>query len=318
MKDDKATRAAVATLLGKQHSVVTREQAEAAGLTQAAIDYRIRPDGPWQRVLPGVYLAVTGVATPRQREVAALLYAGPASVLTGLSALRRHRFRASAGDVIDVLVPSERQRGSRSFASLHRTTKMPELYCAEGAVRWVLPARAVADAARGMTILADVRAVVAESVQRGHCSLAMLRAELESGPVQGSALLRRTLAEVADGIRSAAEADLRDLIKRARLPVPMFNPRLYAGDTLIAVPDCWWPEAGLAAEVDSREWHLSPRDWEHTMRRHASMSSYGIITLHFTPRQIRQEAAVVAAAIRDALRAGRKRPQLPIRAVSAA
>jgi hypothetical protein len=59
------------------------------------------------------------------------------------------------------------------------------------------------------------------------------------------------------------------LLKRARLPDPLFNARLYLGDQLIAVPDAWWPQAGLVAEVDSREWHLSPDDWEHTMRRHA-------------------------------------------------
>ena len=38
--------------------------------------------------------------------------------------------------------------------------------------------------------------------------------------------------EVADGVRSSAEGDLRTLVKRERLPEPMYNPRLYAGDAL--------------------------------------------------------------------------------------
>jgi hypothetical protein len=196
---------------------------------------------------------------------------------------------------------------------------MPELYCEEGPFRWVLPARAVADMVRGMADLSEVRAVAAQAVQRGRCSVALLHHELEDGPMQGSALLRRALTEVADGIRSGAEGDLRDLIKRARLPMPMFNARLYAGSSLIAVPDCWWPESGVAAEVDSREWHFSPRDWELTMRRHESMGAHGIITLHFTPRRIRDEAASVVTAIRDALAAGRGRgrPPLSIRTVPA-
>src|SRR5215468_7772591 len=65
--------------------------------------------------------------------------------------------------------------------------------------------------------------------------------------------LRRALAEVADGVRSAAEADLHAAIRHARLPMPMFNPRLFAGRVFLASPDCWWPDAGVAAEVDSRE-----------------------------------------------------------------
>ena len=81
---------------------------------------------------------------------------------------------------------------------------------------------------------------------------------------------------------------------------------------MIAIPDAWWPEAGVAAEVDSREWHLTPADWERTMRRHAQMSSYGIIVLHFTPREIRSDPAAVIAAIAGAVKAGSARPPLPV------
>ena len=97
--------------------------------------------------------------------------------------------------------------------------------------------RAVADAARDLTGLSEVRAVVAGAVQRRLCTLAQLIVELDSGPVRGSALLRDALTEVGEGIRSTAEADLRDLIMRARLPMPMFNARLYAGGMLLAVAD---------------------------------------------------------------------------------
>ncbi len=88
----------------------------------------------------------------------------------------------------------------------------------------------------------------------------------------------------------------------------MFNARLFSGEMLLAVPDAWWPDAGLAAEVDSREWHLSPADWERTMRRHARMGAHGIVVLHFTPRQIRFEPAMVTGAIKAALANARAKP----------
>ncbi len=186
-----------------------------------------------------------------------------------------------------------------------------------GEISYTLPARAVADAARGLADIGRVRALVADSVQRGICPVPWLAEGLAAGPVRGSARLRSVLAEVADGVRSAAEADLRTAIRRGRLPSPLFNPRLFAGQTFIGIPDCWWPDAGVAAEADSREWHLSPGDWERTLARHARLSSYGIIVLHFSPGQVRDQQPEVISRIRAALAAGRARPLPPIRAVPA-
>jgi hypothetical protein len=94
----------------------------------------------------------------------------------------------------------------------------------------------------------------------------------------------------------------------------VLNPRLYAGDTFIAAPDCWWPDAEVAAEVDSREWHLAPGDWERTLARHDRMSSYGIIVMHFTPAQIRREPKAVDAMLGAALTVARDRPLLAVTA----
>ena len=100
------------------------------------------------------------------------------------------------------------------------------------------------------------------------------------------------------------------VLVRARLPVPLFNPRLFVGSEFLAMPDCWWPELGVAAEADSRAWHFSPRDWEQTLARHARMSAHGIVVLHFPPRRIRHQRAEVADQIRRALVSGRKLPQI--------
>ena len=118
-------------------------------------------------------------------------------------------------------------------------------------MRYALLGRAVADAVRGLDDLRDVRAVVADAVQRGRCPVRDLAAELVAGPDIGSALFREALADVADGIRSAAEGDLKDLLARSGLPMPLFNAKVFAGEEFIAMPDGWWPKFGLALEVDS-------------------------------------------------------------------
>jgi len=218
-----------------------------------------------------------------------------------------------AVDVIDILVPAARQRHGTGFVRLHRTARMPASVSSSGPVRVTLVPRAVADTVRLLTDLRDVRAVVADAVQLGRCTVSQLAEELRHGPIRGSAMFRSVLAEVADGIRSTTEGDLRDLIRTARLPMPLFNPSLYAGDVFLGKPDAWWPDAGVAGEVDSRAWHLSPEDWDRTRRRQTAMGAAGIIVVHFSPRELRREAPLVVQRIRDALNSGTTRPSLPIR-----
>ena len=303
-------------LIEKQSAVVTRAQALRGGLSHHAVSHRLREAGPWQPILPGVYLTVTGKPTRTQREIAAVLYGGPFAIITGLAAVHYHRMPARGSDVVDLLVPTRRQCRSVSYVAIHRTTRMPKLVVGPSTVSYALPARAVADAARTLTDLREVRALVAGAVQSRGCWLDELVEELREGPRQGSALLREVLSEVTEGIRSAPEAELRTLIIRAGLPLPMFNPSLYLPDgKFLARPDAWWPEAGVAVEVDSKQWHFSEADWNRTMDRHSDLGQYSIVTLHFTPHKLRNEQADVMRRMTNAYNSGIQRPRLPIKAV---
>lgn len=201
-EDRAASRETPSALLSKQHGVITRGQALACGMDQL--------------------------------DTAALLYAGPGSTLTGLAALRRHGVRTPPSKTVDVLIPATRQRKSAGYVAIRLTTRVPEQVCYLGPVQFVLPARAVADSARWLDDLASVRATVAAAVQTRLCTIDQLVAEFRSGPVQGSAFFRAALADVTSGIRSSREAEMKDLIKRGRLPLPLFNARLYCGDEALA------------------------------------------------------------------------------------
>jgi hypothetical protein len=153
-----------------------------------------------------------------------------------------------------------------AFIQIHRTAGLPENPWIIDGLRCAPPDRAVADAARGLIEIKDVTVLVADAVQHGKCTIEQLSRELKDGPNQRSALLRAALAEVSDGIASVAEADFRKLVQRSGLPAPLYSPRLYVGTEFLARPDAWWADAGVAAEVDSREWHLSPDSWSGPWR----------------------------------------------------
>jgi hypothetical protein len=299
-------------LLHSQRGVLCRAQVLSLGVTTQGLRHRIRPGGPWQRLLPGIYLTATGAPSQVQREVAALMYAGKASIITGPAALVRLRVRVPATATVDVLVPAECEHASRDFVVTHRTRRMPRSWTVDLALRYALPARAVVDTVSALTNLAEARTVVASAVQQRHCTIDQLVAEVRERR-GGGALLRAVLAEVADGIRSAAEGDLRDLIGRSGLPVPFYNPTLLWDGKFLAIPDAWWPDAAVAVEVDSKEFHLLPDDWEQTMRRHRRMSIAGLTVLHVSPRQLRTEPRLVLTDIAEALRNGRPAPRVTMR-----
>jgi hypothetical protein len=293
-------------------------QALECGFSPDRVKYLIRDGGPWQRVLPGVYATNTGTLTRDQRAMAALLHAGPRGVITGREAVERHNLRCAGLNEIDVLVPSGMRVLSKNFAHVTRTARMPDEIYRTGEIRFVGMARAVADAARGMSRLGDVRAVVAEAVQCGKCDVASLIKELNDGPTAGSALLRQALGEITVGIRSAAEADLKGIIDRSGLEKPMYNPELYAWDgTFIGIPDAWWERAGVAAEVDSLQYHMKADDYEDTVSRHNRMQREDINLLHFLPRTLKRDRGTVLADLRGAIARGSARRPLPIMAIPA-
>src|SRR5712691_2564342 len=202
MSQAKPPNRALDQLLREQCEIVSRRQALACGVSVGELRTRLRPDGPWKVILPGVYLAHNGLLTVGQRERAATLYAGNGSVISGRAALARQGIRVPLSDVVDVLVPHERIRANTEFVRVHRTKRMPAQVWQTDGLLWALAARAVADATRGQTDLRAARAVVADAVQRGKCTVGQLAAELDAGPKQGSAALRAALEDVMAGADS--------------------------------------------------------------------------------------------------------------------
>src|SRR6185437_14957976 len=98
MRRESESDRAVATLLRKQGGLITRPQVLASGLSEGTLRHKIRPDGPWLAVLPGIYLGSNGPIADGQREIAAALYAGPGCVLTGPASLRQQGVRLPSTD----------------------------------------------------------------------------------------------------------------------------------------------------------------------------------------------------------------------------
>ncbi|WP_240687392.1 hypothetical protein [Amycolatopsis suaedae] len=284
-------------------------------MSHSMISRLCRPSGPWRRLIPGVVLLSNGTPTRSELNLAALAHAGEGAMLTGIAAARLHGLRRLPADNrVHVLLPHSRRVATRGFAVIERTIYPPDPAVIDGVP--VAPlARALIDAAHRMERLDDIRAMIAEAVQRGLCEPADLRKELEQGTTIGSALPRRVISEMERGIRSAAEAWAVPVVRRAKLPAPQWNVEIRdANGKSLGITDAYWEEVALALEVDSLDWHLNPEGYERTMRKHTAMAAAGILVVHILPKQLRNDPLGVIRALRAAYQQAAGRPPPPVHA----
>ncbi|MEU2260410.1 hypothetical protein ABZ557_09005 [Streptomyces sp. NPDC019645] len=307
--------------------VLSGAQLRARGVTAERAAERCGPGGPWQQLLPGVYLLHPGTPTSEERLHAAVTYAGRPDegevMVTGLAALALHRFASVPSltrlERIDVLVPRTRRLRSAGCARLIRTHAMPRPDVVTGLP--VAPvARALADAVARLTDPGAVRGLLTEAVRAGHCEPAAVVAEL----TRARLLSRPHVVDAVDSLlaegRAVAEGRLYDLVRMYGLPEPVWNVdlRLPGGPQLGSV-DAYWPEEAVAVGLDTRaprpaavhdgpdadpEWSASSRQREHLER-------LGVTVVQISPRKLRDVPVQQAMVLRTALMASSDREPTP-------
>jgi hypothetical protein len=273
---------------------VRRDQVLGIAVTDAMLRARLA-SRRWQAVLPSIYACFDGQLTNEQREIAAWMYAGQGAQLTGPAALRWYGLRYAPTDLrVHVLVSHRRHVSSRDFVVIRRTNRLDVDTVARPPLVVTSLARAVIESGLlprdgSAATLANVRSMAAEVVQRRLATTDQLAFELDRAPRRGSQLIRRAIADLDGGARSAPEAELRDLFDGSSvIPTIHWNARLLSHDsTNLPTPDGWIDDVGIALEVDSKAHHLALPDWEETMRRNNLLTSRGAVVLHFPPSQIR-------------------------------
>ena len=283
--------------------ILTRDEALAAGHTRHQIAWFTGKGQRWQRVLPSVFATYTGPRAPRDRLVAALKYAGSSAALGLWTAAALYGLRyVAASEYVHVVVPRSVRVASRDWLRVHPTTREFRTRRVDG-LRVCTLARTTVDVCLAFKTLRDVRAVIGDVVQRGLATLDDLIRELAALPQNGSRKVRLAIDDAHSGTRSAPEGGLRDIVRRIGLPMPEFNVPLVVPGFGKVIADALWRAERIIVEIDSREWHLSPADWERTMRRHNALQRAGYVVLHFPPSRIYGDPAGVAAEIRDMVRA---------------
>lgn len=265
---------ALADLAARQHGVLSLAQLRAAGVTDDAVDWRLRRKR-LHRVHRGVY-AVGHARLGERGHLWAAVLAVPGGVLS-------HRTAAAVWDLCPM--PSSRldvttTGAARSTKKLrvHHTARLDATEADGLAVTTV--ARTLADLAANNERRLDRMMARAE-----HHRLLDTTALAEQFGRPGGRRLQAALSELqAHGpqpTRSELEERFLDEVKRAGLPRPEVNARVAGFEV-----DFVWREQRLIVETDGAATHLTAKAFEEDRRRDALLASAGWRVLRFTWRQV--------------------------------
>lgn len=229
---------------------------------------------------------------------------GDTAALTGGAALALLGIREvpyGPDTLTDVLIRAPRRLTGTPEVRPLPTSRWPRTITVSG-IPSARPVRAAADFAACSQDPDRIRSTLAHVVQAGWCHPHALHAELRAARLLNRPEVRAAAAELLAGVRSIAEGQARDALNTTDLPTPLWNARLYAPDgTFLASPDAYWPDEGVALEIDSVEYHYTRDAWQATLRRRLRLESHGILVVSATPSMIRDSPAEVLAALRALL-----------------
>jgi hypothetical protein len=296
--------------------VMSTQELRRHGVTSAAASERCRPGGPWQMPLPGVFLLHSGPPTGEETLHLVLRYTGGRpgeAMVSGLAALALHGFTGvpplSALNRVDVLVPRTRRLRSSGCARIVRTHRLPRPLELDGFPVAPTP-RALADAVVRLADPLAVRRLMSEAVRSGHCEPHVVVGEFARARLLARPQVVPAIETLLSAGRGMAEERLMELVRLGGMPDPCWNVELWlpGGPSLGAV-DAYWPDHGVAVEIDSRvprqgpEAEPEPQDGAggEPARRRQSLQRLGITVIHVTPRKLRESLAEQTTMIRTAL-----------------
>src|SRR5262245_51804993 len=168
-------------LRSSRHGAIKVATLSELGVPPRTAYRRCVPGGPWQRPLPGIVILGNLPPTRSQLIEAALLHAGPNSVITGVEACRRYGLEhLPDDDHVHLLVPHEQRAICSNYVIVERTHRMPPPTIRDDVPLAPLT-RSVLDACRRFRSHDLVRALITEAVQRRRLNPHWLVHELEAG-----------------------------------------------------------------------------------------------------------------------------------------
>lgn len=289
---------AAAAVASVQRGRVTRWQLRACGLSEDAIEWRLRR-GWLHRAQRGVYVLGHLAPVPLAFETESLLACGPGAVLSHTSAARIWKLPVPAGGGIHVTITRPRI-GRLRGVTLHRSRLLtPRDVRIRERLPVTTPAWTLLDLAgiltpRDLERALDEALVILRIVRSAEIRNVLARA---NGRREAS-MLRRLLDQRTNSRITHSEAERRclELIRSARLPLPETQVEI-AGYKV----DLLWPTHQVVFEIDGFTYHRSRSAFDRDRRKDLALKAAGLDPNRVSRDQVVFEPAATIAAIAGAL-----------------
>jgi very-short-patch-repair endonuclease len=281
--------ARLARIAANQHGVVSRRQLLAVGFDDAAIRRRVAR-GSLYRLYAGVYAVGHPRLTREGRWMAAVVACGQGASLSHFDAAVLWSFYHRTGGRVHITT-----RWHRHIDGLivHRTRRLDadEVSTKDG-IPVTTVARTLVDLSDHLTGDRLLRAMREAEFQR-LLDLDALNAAVERAHGRrGLRPLKDAIARHRPGeiVRGELEHRFAELLSGTDFREPQRNVALEVrGKTYVL--DCYWPELGLAVELDGRDAHAREMAFEADRRKDAALNAIAIRLLRFTWQRVNYEPA---------------------------
>ena len=218
--------------------------------------------------------------------MAAVLACGPDAALSHRSAGALWRILPRWPPATEVTTPTKR---GHPGVHVHRSTQADAT--TQYGIRVTTPARTLVDLADVLNPKHLTRAINEAQVQR-----LITANELTTLLTRYPGRRTARLTPERGATKSYLEDDFVRFLKRHRLPLPEFNQTI-AGHEVDAV----YRKQKLVIELDSRQFHTTPRAFERDRDRDADLLNAGFSTLRITDQRLKEQQAKEARRLRDIL-----------------
>ena len=291
-------------MAARQHGLVSRDQALAAGLTRHAIQDRLAAHR-WERVHTGVYRIVGSPATWEQQLMAACLLAGPTAAVSHRAAAAVWALDGVDSSLVEIVCP----RRIRSTGFIAHRAAVPRRHATHiGSIPVTDPSRTLLDLG-GVVSTRLMEDALDDALRRGLTTLTRLRRRLQAEGRRGRAGtgILRQLVDARDPSSALPESILESrvarLLTRAGLPRPVPQHEIRANGRLVARIDFAWPEHLVALEADGYRHHSGRAAWQRDRARRNLLTGLGWRVLHISWDDVERRPEAVLSAVRSALEA---------------
>jgi hypothetical protein len=293
--------ARIAELAGRQHGVVARRQLLAAGVTEEAVEVRLRAQR-LHRVHAGVYAVGHRVLSREGRWRAAVLACGTGAVLSHRSAAALWGIRQATSGAMEVTMASKSR--SQDGVRRHYSVLPPDEVTEHAGIPVTSVPRTIFDLAATEPPHVAEAALRQAEYRRLYDKLSLPALLARYPGRRGSPAIRDCLArrrESGGHTRSWLEEAFLPFLDRHRLPRPgRLNARVEARGRWLEV-DCLWPEVRAVVELDGFAAHGTRTAFREDRLRDRKLRVAGYGVVRIAPEQLDEEPEEIAADLRGLL-----------------